>query len=482
MNERPTGITILAAFDIVAIIFAGIGILLVAPLTTGSSELDSLLLSYKLSVLAVIGFSGLVSAVRAWALWTLQPWGRLLLIVTAIIELIAFPLGTVIGIIILWYVWQPHVKAAFAGGPIPLGGGPRPQRGAAFAPEPVPQASLPQPPQGRPPAESRPVLGAWLIDERTGQNYQLTAGNTRLGRADLNEIYLDDAAVFARTCTAARRGWAVYAVRPGLTLRHFRERHPRGRSDRAQARRRYPPGRYLFAPRLPGLNIEHRLENIDVASQFVARKSRSAPDNPGGRHGAACGSPGRSRVPGGPRRARPAAGHGHAGTHRRRRPGAYQGAGRCGVRCDHYAHSRTHRHDAAVATPSPTPELGTSNVYVEYIVDASGSMTGTLPFTTTTKLAVAKDLLKTHLDAFRPETNIGLRAYGHRVDYRVDEAKSCQDIELIAPPRPGNLETIATWLKAFRAQGMTPLAASLQQALNDFTFDACPQQLDRHAL
>ena len=94
------------------------------------------------------------------------------------------------------------------------------------------------------------------------------------------------------------------------------------------------------------------------------------------------------------------------------------------------------------------------------------------PCASVTKLAVAKDLLKTHLDAFRPETDIGLRAYGHRVDYRVDEARSCQDIELIAAPRPGNLETIATWLKAFQAQGMTPLAASLQQALNDFTFDA----------
>ena len=120
-------------------------------------------------------------------------------------------------------------------------------------------------------------------------------------------------------------------------------------------------------------------------------------------------------------------------------------------------------------TPSPTPELGTSNLYVEYIIDASDSMTGTLA-DGSVKLAVAKDLLREHVAAFRPETNIGLRAYGHRIPYQ-QEAESCQDIELVAPPKVGQWETIATWLSNFQALGMTPLAASLQQAVNDFVFD-----------
>ena len=123
----------------------------------------------------------------------------------------------------------------------------------------------------------------------------------------------------------------------------------------------------------------------------------------------------------------------------------------------------------ATSSPTPTPELGTSNLYVEYIIDASDSMTGTLA-DGSVKLAVAKDLLKEHIASFRPETNIGLRAYGHRVRFQ-HEAESCQDIELIAAPRAGQLETIAAWLGDFQALGMTPLAASLQQAFGDFVFD-----------
>ncbi len=119
--------------------------------------------------------------------------------------------------------------------------------------------------------------------------------------------------------------------------------------------------------------------------------------------------------------------------------------------------------------PSPTPELGTSNVYIEYILDASGSMNETLP-DGTLKLEVAKNLLTDHLGAFHPETNIGLRAYGHRLPYQQTE-ESCRDIELIAPVEKGQLETIVTWLRGFAAQGMTPLAESIRQAMADFVFE-----------
>ena len=121
------------------------------------------------------------------------------------------------------------------------------------------------------------------------------------------------------------------------------------------------------------------------------------------------------------------------------------------------------------ASPSPTPELGTSNVYIEYILDASGSMNEKLP-DGTVKLAVAKDVLRDFLGSFLPETNIGLRAYGHRVYYK-ETAKSCEDVELIAPVEKGQMEAIATWLQDFKAQGMTPLAESIRLAMKDFVFD-----------
>ncbi len=127
---------------------------------------------------------------------------------------------------------------------------------------------------------------------------------------------------------------------------------------------------------------------------------------------------------------------------------------------------------APIDTPTltPMPELGTSNVFIEYILDASGSMTETLS-DGSSKIDVAKQVLTNHMRSFRPETNIGLRAYGHRLPYR-QEAESCKDIELVAPVEKGQMERIVGFLQDFKAQGMTPLAASLQQAKEDFTFEA----------
>jgi hypothetical protein len=88
----------------------------------------------------------------------------------------------------------------------------------------------------------------------------------------------------------------------------------------------------------------------------------------------------------------------------------------------------------------------------------------------TLKLAVARDLLAQHLQAFRPETHIGLRAYGHRIHYN-QAAESCQDIELIAPVETGQLPVMVAWLQRFQAQGMTPLAESIRQAMEDFVFE-----------
>jgi formylglycine-generating enzyme required for sulfatase activity len=87
------------------------------------------------------------------------------------------------------------------------------------------------------------------------------------------------------------------------------------------------------------------------------------------------------------------------------------------------------------------------------------------------KIEVAQCVLTEHMRSFRPETNIGLRVYGHRLPYQQTD-ESCQDIELIAPPEKGQMERIASWLQDFTVQGMTPLAASLELAKDDFIYDA----------
>jgi len=62
-------------------------------------------------VLIVIG---ILDIVIGWGLWNLKRWARTFAIVLAVIGLIGFPIGTVISIVTLWYLFKPEIKACFA--------------------------------------------------------------------------------------------------------------------------------------------------------------------------------------------------------------------------------------------------------------------------------------------------------------------------------------------------------------------------------
>jgi hypothetical protein len=113
------------------------------------------------------------------------------------------------------------------------------------------------------------------------------------------------------------------------------------------------------------------------------------------------------------------------------------------------------------------PPQGISNVYIEYILDASGSMLELLD-DGVMKRNASRDFLVDHIITFPSETQIGLRSYGHNLPWQDDEEASCQDIELIAPVEVGQMETIADFLAEFDTLGMTPLYSSVRQALEDF--------------
>ena len=128
-----------------------------------------------------------------------------------------------------------------------------------------------------------------------------------------------------------------------------------------------------------------------------------------------------------------------------------------------------------VPTPTPFPldalnlqdPKGVSNLYIEYILDASGSMLQLLS-DGIPKRDAAKEYLIEHLLTFAPETHFGMRAYGHRLRWQDDKEASCDDIELVAPIEIGQLASISGWLQDFETLGMTPLHASVEQALEDF--------------
>ena len=57
------------------------------------------------------------NVVAGWAMLRMLEWGRWLAIALGALAIPAFPLGTVIGAVAIWYLLQPEVKDAFLGVP-----------------------------------------------------------------------------------------------------------------------------------------------------------------------------------------------------------------------------------------------------------------------------------------------------------------------------------------------------------------------------
>jgi hypothetical protein len=126
------------------------------------------------------------------------------------------------------------------------------------------------------------------------------------------------------------------------------------------------------------------------------------------------------------------------------------------------------------ATPTqisstPVPPVGSDTIFLEYILDSSGSMLEQLQGKT--KLSIAQSVLGERVSALPPDVHVGLRVYGHRVPYQ-QEVESCKDIELVVPIRTGGAKDILDWLPTMQALGMTPMSESIRLAAEDFTFSS----------
>ncbi|HJQ96778.1 MAG TPA: type II secretion system protein GspG [Candidatus Polarisedimenticolaceae bacterium] len=114
VRTRPVAVTLLAVLKI----FTSLGWLLIALLFTFAWGGPA-----KEPAFGVIGAVflaiSLLAALCAYGLWTLKPWGRFLQIAFSCLGLIVgFPIGTVISILILIYMFQPGVRLLFSGRPI----------------------------------------------------------------------------------------------------------------------------------------------------------------------------------------------------------------------------------------------------------------------------------------------------------------------------------------------------------------------------
>jgi O-antigen ligase len=122
--KRPDGVTIISIYHYftAGLLLLGACCLAVIPFivaAAASAEPDA---EVAVPIVAIVmGVGLLVVLVLAaaygaigWGLWRLKPWGRWGAIVVAVLGLLAIPLGTIIGVAVLWYMFQPEALTVLA--------------------------------------------------------------------------------------------------------------------------------------------------------------------------------------------------------------------------------------------------------------------------------------------------------------------------------------------------------------------------------
>jgi len=100
---------------------------------------------------------------------------------------------------------------------------------------------------------------------------------------------------------------------------------------------------------------------------------------------------------------------------------------------------------------------------VELLIDDSGSMAQRLEGKS--KIAIAKEVLSGLVQDLPATAQIAVRTYGRQKSYT---ARDCADMELMTPFGPNTTSRVLPGVQALRPNGMTPIAASLQEAAKDF--------------
>lgn len=114
--RRPTVVTILAVLNLLGAAFLLLAAAGLTFMVVTQAELPSPGLLQFLS--AFYAVFGLVSLFCGIGLWTLKPYGRTLQIVSSVVGLIGIPIGTVISILILVYMFKPGTRVLFSETPV----------------------------------------------------------------------------------------------------------------------------------------------------------------------------------------------------------------------------------------------------------------------------------------------------------------------------------------------------------------------------
>jgi len=117
VSKRPEGVTLIA---IVHFVLGGLGILSLIAVIIGGAIIASVAAEASLPVFMVlsviclvVGIGSVVAIVAGVGLLQMRNWARWVTIVLAILNLPVFPIGTVIGGLMIWYLLQESIAAQF---------------------------------------------------------------------------------------------------------------------------------------------------------------------------------------------------------------------------------------------------------------------------------------------------------------------------------------------------------------------------------
>ena len=96
-----------------------------------------------------------------------------------------------------------------------------------------------------------------------------------------------------------------------------------------------------------------------------------------------------------------------------------------------------------------------------FVVDFSNSMSEYVE--NETKVNLVKKMLNHIIPQISPETQVGMRVYGHNCN--IFALQACRSSELIVPIEKGNNYKITSAISKLKPRGMTPITYSLKQAV-----------------
>ena len=117
--KRPEGVTAIAVWYFVDAVFMFmIACIIVAVLSGIFSQIGDATGQFWATFgmgcgVVFVGLTGIALVIAGWGLLQMKQWARWLAFILAIISLFAFPIGTVIGAVIIWYLLKDDVREAF---------------------------------------------------------------------------------------------------------------------------------------------------------------------------------------------------------------------------------------------------------------------------------------------------------------------------------------------------------------------------------